>query len=471
MFKKYRFKEFIYEAIAELGFTAPTEIQDKIIPKVLSGQSVIGKSQTGLGKPMPSCFLINNLGDGPETEVLILTPTRELGFQLYEETVKITKHAPMPIDVRLYVGGTDREREIERLAKSQPKIAIGSIGRISDLAVTANALKIHTIRTVVFDEADMIFESDRLTTVDAILSRIDATAQILVFSATINQELRVFLNKYLAKIPMIDLAGREFTCETITHVFIPAKNRDKDALLSELFSTFHPYLALIFVNTKARADELASHLAATGRSREPDGRPSPRDRNRCCAGSNPAIPAVVATDPQRGTTLLASAVINYELPTDIDFHAPRYAPAAGSPDVDLLYDYDDVEYYKTARKGLKLRSWNCQRELVRISSGTFRWRKQLGEELHRIIPTPVKIKPGYRKNGNWRSRNASVSSAARIEAIYKGKRKSNENRLPVSNKSPEMLLGSVREALSYGATAMMVYLGPRKIPSVSPFPV
>jgi ATP-dependent RNA helicase CshB len=434
MFKKYRFKEFIYEAIAELGFTAPTEIQDKIIPKVLSGQSVIGKSQTGTGKTHAFLFpLINNLGDGPETEVLILTPTRELGFQLYEETVKITKHAPMPIDVRLYVGGTDREREIERLAKSQPKIAIGSIGRISDLAVTANALKIHTIRTVVFDEADMIFESDRLTTVDAILSRIDATAQILVFSATINQELRVFLNKYLAKIPMIDLAGREFTRETITHVFIPAKNRDKDALLSELFSTFHPYLALIFVNTKARADELASHLAATGLEvGKLTGDLSPRDRKQMLRRiKSGQYQYVVATDlAARGIDITGvSHVINYELPTDIDFFTHRVGRTgrAGFTGMSIsLYDYDDVEYLQKLRaKGLKCALMDfVNGELVRISSGTFRRRKQLGEELHRIIPMPVKIKPGYRKKRKLEiEKRIRKLRRERIEAIYKGKRK------------------------------------------------
>ncbi|MGB4537796.1 MAG: DEAD/DEAH box helicase, partial [Bacilli bacterium] len=108
MFRKYNFKNFINEAIRELGFEKPTEIQEKIIPKVLAGESVIGKSQTGTGKTHAFLFpLINGLGPGPETDVLILTPTRELGFQLYEETVKITSRAPEPIDVRLYVGGAD----------------------------------------------------------------------------------------------------------------------------------------------------------------------------------------------------------------------------------------------------------------------------------------------------------------------------------------------------------------------------
>lgn len=430
MFRKYNFKNFINEAIRELGFEKPTEIQEKIIPKVLAGESVIGKSQTGTGKTHAFLFpLINGLGPGPETDVLILTPTRELGFQLYEETVKITSRAPEPIDVRLYVGGADREREIERLEKSQPKIVIGTIGKINDLAVTENVLKIHTIKSVVFDEADMIFESDRLADVDGILSRVDETVQILVFSATVNQELRVFLNKYLEKIPMIDLSGREFATSSVEHVLIPVKNRDKDQLLDNLLANFHPYLALTFVNTKSRADELAGRMASAGYNvGKLTGELTSRERKqilrRIKAGQ---FQYVVATDlAARGIDIVgASHVINYELPPEIDYFVHRVGRAgrAGFTGISYsLYDYDDIDYLQKLRaKGLKCALMDFKGgELRKVSSRSLRPRPKPGEELHRKIPLPKKVKPGYRKKRKLEiEKHIRRLRRQRIDAIYR----------------------------------------------------
>nr|HQD92991.1 DEAD/DEAH box helicase [Bacilli bacterium] len=265
-FKDFAFKPYIQKALQEIGFIKLTEIQKEIIPQALEGKSVIGKSLTGTGKTHAFLLpILQNLEEDKRfCQSIFLSPTRELAFQLYEETLKITKHSDIHIDVRLYTGGTDREDDIKRLLSSQPQIVIGTLGRIKDLCVDENVLKLHTAKTIVIDEADMFFAESELIEIDQVFSVLSNEIQIMVFSATISQNLIVFLNKYLQKIDVIDVTNRKLTKDTITHTFIPTKNKDKNELLNRLLKSFNPFLALIFANTKAKVDEISLYLASQG---------------------------------------------------------------------------------------------------------------------------------------------------------------------------------------------------------------
>src|SRR5690606_21335929 len=138
------------------------------------------------------------------------------------------------------------------------------IGKIKDLAVNTNLLKIHTAKAVVVDEADMVFESSEIEDIDSIFSKFNANIQTLIFSATVFNDLIVFLNKYLSKFELVDLAKKKFSHENIKHIFIPTKNKDKFTLLVNLLGTFNPYLVLIFANTKTTVDEIANYLGENG---------------------------------------------------------------------------------------------------------------------------------------------------------------------------------------------------------------
>ena len=242
-------------------------------------------------------------------------------MQIFEEIKKIIKHHPGLVDARLYVGGTDRADETERLEKSQPQIAVATVGKLKDLAIDANLLKIYTARRVVVDEADMVFVPEELETIDRIFSVFADDVQTLVFSATINQELSVFLNKYLKSFAFVDLTEKAITKEEIEHVFIPTKNKDKHALLVELLHLFHPYLALIFTNTREKAEAVASYLGHAGfkpglltgnlKPREGGGFWIRRER----------LYVVAINLAARGMDITGvSHVINFELPRDIDFY-------------------------------------------------------------------------------------------------------------------------------------------------------
>ena len=130
--------------LATLGFTKPTEIQERVIPAILNDHSLIGQSQTGTGKTHSYLLPIMDKLDPSKQEVqaIIAAPTRELANQIYKEALKIAEHFPedAPIQVRCFIGGTDKQRTIDKL-KTQPQLVIGTPGRIKDL-VEEQALQV-----------------------------------------------------------------------------------------------------------------------------------------------------------------------------------------------------------------------------------------------------------------------------------------------------------------------------------------
>ena len=441
MFKDYNFKEYINKGLDFIGFSEETDIQKEVISRALRGENIIGKSQTGSGKTHAFILpMLQKLEINDEISSVIIVPTRELGFQIYDEISKITKFSEEFIDVRLYVGGTNRESELARLEKTQPNIVIGTIGKIKDLAITTNALKIHTAKMVIVDEADMVFETLEFEEVDHIFARFEEP-QILTFSATISETMMHFLDKYLSKNKVIDLVGKKNLKAEIEHVFIPTKNRNKDNLLFDLLNTFHPYLALIFANTKVKVDEIADFLVSKGlKVAKITGDLEPRERKQVLKRiKDGQYQYVVASDlASRGIDLEGvSHVINYELPNDIEFYIHRIGRTARYDATGTsisFYDYDDDNYLKkleekgihSVYKNLKNGELTVTRE--RNAKRPERKLSPAEKLLHEKIPLSKKVKPGYKKKRKELiNKEARKLKRSRINEIYKRKAKANQN--------------------------------------------
>ena len=141
MFGKFIFKDYIERGLESIGFKEPTKIQDIVISKALNNESIIGKSKTGTGKTHAFILpILEKLSPAEAVDAVIISPTRELALQIFDEFNKIIEYSVEKIDIRLYVGGTNRDTEVERLKKSQPQIVIGTIGKIKDLAIKSNVL-------------------------------------------------------------------------------------------------------------------------------------------------------------------------------------------------------------------------------------------------------------------------------------------------------------------------------------------
>ncbi len=442
MFKQYQFKKFIYQGLDELKFTEPTNIQKIVIPKIMKGENVIGKSQTGTGKTHAFLLpLLNDLGSGNDCEICIIVPTRELAGQTEEEIRKITKFSPEPIDVRTFVGGSNRDSEIEKLSKSQPQIVIGTIGKLKDLAFDNGFLKIHTAKTIVIDEADMLFEDTEIEEIDGVFGKFAPEVQVLVFSATFPKEVLGFLNKYFGKFEVIDLSPSEVSKSSITHIFIPTKNKNKNDLLLSLLTNFQPYLALIFANTKTKVNEIADFLAENKlRVGKLTGDLEARARKQVLKRiKDGEFQYVVASDiAARGIDILGvSHVINYELPNDVEFYIHRTGRTARADFTGTaisFYDFDDDAYMNQLEaKGLRCVYKTLKdNELVptkirNARSNRVRKDYRIESEIHASIPVSKKVKPGYRKKRNEMiKKQVRQAKRARIGEMYR-KRATQDN--------------------------------------------
>lgn len=416
-FEKYKLKPFLLEAISQLGFQEPTEIQEKIIPIIQNKKSVIGQSQTGSGKSHSFLLpLLNKIDpDKDEVQVVITSPSRELAEQLYQASLQLVESAPKEIRVSNFVGGTDKKRQIAKLQNIQPHIVIGTPGRILDL-VSEQALKIYTATAFVIDEADMTLDLGFLHDVDEIATRLPAELQMLVFSATIPNKLQPFLKKYMENPEIVKLAPKDIIAPTIENLLLATRGHEKINVLSEVLSLGQPYFTLIFANTKQKVNEIAKGLQERGfECAVIHGDVPARERKRIMRRiHNLEFQFLVATDlAARGIDIEGvSHVINYEIPRESEFFVHRIGRTGrkNMPGTAItLYGPDDEGFVQVLENmGIIFKAVRIKDgELVEVEDRNRREKrptKRIEEPDHRIkgMVTKAKknIKPGYKRKLN-----------------------------------------------------------------------
>ncbi len=424
-------QNYVNQAIKDLGFTKFTEVQNLVIPKALNKKDIIGCSQTGTGKT--HAFLIpifENLDLSLyDVQVVITAPTRELAEQIYNNAVFIAKRSETVIDVRKFVGGSNREKEIERLKKSQPMIVIGTPGKIKDLAIDENVLNVYKANVFVIDEADMALEIGFLEDIDKIAALMKEDLQMLVFSATIPEKIRPFLRKYMTQPEEIFIKPKELSSLNIEHIFIPVKSKDNKTNLLDLLKAINPYIGIIFCNKKEVVDEVVAFLFANDyKVAKLHGSLSPRERKQVMKRINNAeFQYVVASDiASRGIDIDGvSHIINYELPKEMEFYVHRTGRTGRAKYTGLaisFYSPNDGAYLDfLERKGIKIIYKDIKNnQLVerRIRDERKR-RKQTyipisGDSLN--VKRSKKVKPGYKKKYN-----AAVKKAKKRNLRQKGR--------------------------------------------------
>ena len=444
-FTEFKFKDYIQEALKDLNFVEATEVQEKLIPVVLAGRDLVGESKTGSGKTHTFLLpIFQKLDEGTDSvQVVITAPSRELARQIYQAARQIAAFSDKEIRVANYVGGTDKNRQIGKLSSSQPHIVIGTPGRIYDL-VESGDLAIHKANTFVVDEADMTLDMGFLETVDKIASSLPKDLQFLVFSATIPQKLQPFLKKYLSNPVIEQIKTKTVISDTIENWLISTKGRDKNAQIYEITQLLQPYLAMIFVNTKTRADELHSYLTAQGlKVAKIHGDIAPRERKRIMNQvKNLDFEYIVATDlAARGIDIEGvSHVINDAIPQDLSFFVHRVGRTGrnglSGTAITLYQPSDDSDIRELEKLGIHFIP-------KMIKNGEFqdtydRDRRANREKTQEKLDTEMiglvkkrkkKIKPGYKKKIQWavnekRRKTKRAENRARGRAERKAKRQS-----------------------------------------------
>ncbi|EOL45853.1 DEAD/DEAH box helicase [Enterococcus caccae] len=417
-FKQFQFNDFIMEALTDKGFEQPTEVQEKLIPVIKKGKSVIGQSQTGSGKThtflLPLMNKVNPQLD--EVQILITAPSRELANQIYQEAIQIAKFSQPEIRVTNFVGGTDKQRQIAKLKNQQPHVVIGTPGRILDL-MNEQALKAHTAFAFVVDEADMTLDMGFLEEVDQIAGRLPDKLQMLVFSATIPEKLKPFLKKYMEN-PIIEhIKPKNIISETIDNWLISTKGKDKNRLIYQLLTIGHPYLVIVFANTKQRVDEISDYLKDQGlKVAKIHGDISPRERKRVMRQvQDLEFQYVVATDlAARGIDIEGvSHVINAEVPSDLDFFIHRVGRTGRNgldgTAITLYSPADEGAISEVEELGIHFQPKEIKNgELVDTYDRNRRTKREKSKDaledptlIGLVKKKKKKIKPGYKKKIEW----------------------------------------------------------------------
>ncbi|HEY8365010.1 MAG TPA: DEAD/DEAH box helicase [Haloplasmataceae bacterium] len=407
-FQEFKFKPFIYKALESLNIIKPKPIQQAIIPLINKNKNVIGQSETGSGKTHAFLLpIINNIEPKGVVQAVITSPTRELAKQIYDMALDIVRFSEIPFKIKLYVGGTDREKELKWLDNNQPDIVIGTPGRIWDLAVKERKLIVYKSKYFIIDEADMTLETGFLTEIDNIASLMPKDLVIGVFSATIPVGLQPFLNKYLAKPEYINLTKVNITPANLTHYLIKTKGKDKKKLLLDLMSIINPYLAIIFCNTKIEVVEvkefLHEHQYDVGFIH---GDLESRERAKMMRDIRALkYTYIVATDiAARGIDIEGvSHIINYSLPNNEEFYIHRSGRTSRndlSGVVYSFYDFNDDTYLnKLEKKNIKFQNVEIKNKEL-VSAKERNKRKLFIEQVQNKgvkLPKPKKIKPNYKK--------------------------------------------------------------------------
>ncbi|QVK19173.1 DEAD/DEAH box helicase [Mycoplasmatota bacterium] len=409
-FEQFHFKPFINEALKSLNFTSPKPIQKEVIPLILNNKSVVGQSKTGSGKThaflLPLFQQIEPLG---KVQVVITSPTRELAKQIYDMAIDIAKYSEEPYKIKLYVGGTDREKELSWLNSNQPDIVIGTPGRLWDYAIKERKLLIHQTKYFIVDEADMTLESGFLKEIDNIAGTMPDNLLMCVFSATIPDGLKPFLNKYMNKPIYINLIKGNLTPLKLTHYLIKTKGKNKNKLLLNLMHTQNPYLAIIFANTKKEVAEIATFLTENNfKVGQIHGDLTSRERARMMRDIRDLrYTYIVATDiAARGIDIEGvSHIINYSLPLDEEFYIHRCGRTSRnnlSGVVYSFYDFDDDFYLnKLESKQIKFNQVDVKKgEIVKTKSRNRRKefiKEVINKQVKVKTPKPKKVKPNYKK--------------------------------------------------------------------------
>lgn len=412
-FKQFQFKDFVMQALSDKGFEQPTEVQEKLIPVIKKGKSVIGQSQTGSGKThtflLPLIDRINP--ELNEVQVIVTAPSRELANQIYKEAAHLAAFSQPEIRVSNFVGGTDKKRQLAKLKYQQPQLVVGTPGRILDL-INEQALKVHTAFAFVVDEADMTLDMGFLEEVDQIAGRLPDHLQMLVFSATIPEKLKPFLKKYMENPVIEHIKPKHVISETIDNWLISTKGQDKNRLIYQLLTIGHPYLAIVFANTKQRVDEITNYLKEQGLTvAKIHGDITPRERKRVMRQvQDLEYQYVVATDlAARGIDIEGvSHVINAEVPTELDFFIHRVGRTGrnGLPGtaITLYAPADEQVIAEVEALGIQFQPKEIKAgEIVDTYDRNRRTKREKNQE---VLDTTLvglvkkkkkKIKPGYKK--------------------------------------------------------------------------
>lgn len=300
------------------GINSPTPIQEESIGLIKSGKDVIAEAQTGTGKTLAFVLpVFENLDvNSKNTEVLILTPTRELAIQIYDECKKLQE--VKNINILAAYGGKDIGSQLKKLQGNTIHLIIATPGRLLD-HLRRGSINLSKLKTFVLDEADQMLLMGFKNEVEDIKKYCPKKHQMLCFSATMDSKVKKLAYRYMKDPAVVSIKKESVTLENIKQEVVKTTDRWKQDSLKKVLDEDNPFLALIFCRTKRRVDNLEMGLSQAGYN---------------CAKIHSDVPQ---NKRERIMKNFREAKIQYLIATDV---AARGIDITG---VDHIYNYDIPE--------------------------------------------------------------------------------------------------------------------------------
>ncbi|MEO9871407.1 DEAD/DEAH box helicase [Ekhidna sp.] len=361
-FNSLGLSEPLLKAISKKGYTEPSPIQSKVIPVVLEGKDVLASAQTGTGKTAGFTLpILELLSSGPEyrkkpVRALVLTPTRELAAQVYDNVRAYS--AFMDMRSAVIFGGVKANPQIAAL-RNGVDILIATPGRLLDLH-NQRALSLHKIEVLVLDEADRMLDMGFLRDINRILELLPPKRQNLLFSATFSKEIKRLANGFMNHPQYVEATPENTTVEKINQQVYRVDKKRKTDLILDLIAGGKWQQVLVFTRTKHGANRLTEKMVKADISAAAiHGNKSQGARTKALDGFKKGnVRVLVATDiAARGLDIpLLPHVVNFELPNIPEDYVHRIGRTgrAGASGIALsLVSLDEIEYLRDIEKLIK----------------------------------------------------------------------------------------------------------------------
>jgi len=358
-FKDLGLCDALLKAVKEKGYTTPSPIQEKAIPLILQGKDVLASAQTGTGKT--AGFTLPVLQYLSETKhpkyrplrALVLTPTRELAAQVYDNIREYSSY--LNIHSAVVFGGVKAASQIATL-KRGVDILVATPGRLLDLH-DQKAVSFKRIDVLILDEADRMLDMGFVRDINKIISFMPTKRQNLMFSATFSKDIKQLAKGILRNPAMVEAAPENSTAEMVTQKAYNVDKNKKTEVVTNLIKNGNWNQVLIFMRTKHGANKLTKKLLQSGISAAAiHGNKSQGARTKALSNfKTNDIRVLVATDiAARGLDIpLLPHVINFELPNipeDYVHRIGRTGRAGASGEAISLVCSEETEYQREIEK-------------------------------------------------------------------------------------------------------------------------
>jgi ATP-dependent RNA helicase UAP56/SUB2 len=257
-FREFLLKPELLRAIADCGFEHPSEVQHECIPQAILGTDVVCQAKSGMGKTAVFVLAtLQQLDPVPgQVSCLVLCHIRELAYQICHEFNRFKKYLPA-VKAAVFYGGVPIQKDKDTLKNEQPHIAIGTPGRILQLA-EEKALDLKNLKYFILDECDKMLESlEMRNDVQKIFRLTPHNKQVMMFSATLSDQIRPVCKKFMHNPLEIYINdGAKLTLHGLKQYFVQLQENEKNRKLVDLLDALEFNQVVIFVRSIQRCIEL-----------------------------------------------------------------------------------------------------------------------------------------------------------------------------------------------------------------------